>query len=62
MTSSRRFDILQHTEIEESIRLAIQAVESAGSDTRLTEASLLIQQALNLVSDFEDESIQLRKA
>jgi hypothetical protein len=50
-----RLDLL--TPVEKQISDAVYSVEKMESDTRLTEASLLMQKAQNLVSDYIDEQL-----
>lgn len=42
------------TEAERAIRDAVQAVERAGADVRLTDAVVLLQAAREIVADFVD--------
>lgn len=51
-----RIDLNNVTEL--AIRNAINEVEILGADIRLTEASILLQQALNKVSDYIDEKLE----
>ncbi|HQR18028.1 MAG TPA: hypothetical protein PK948_06640 [Gemmatimonadales bacterium] len=50
----RRNDILQATPAEAAIRAAMVAVEALPADTRLTDAVVKLQEALDRVADFVD--------
>lgn len=50
----RRIRIDQLTPAELAIYEAVQAVERAGADVRLTEAVILLQRARDRVADFVD--------
>lgn len=54
-TIPRRIDILRNTPAELAIRAAVDAVERMGAHTLLTEAVVLLGQALNKVADYVDE-------
>lgn len=52
----RRSRIDQQTSAEAAIRAAVDAVEQAGADVRLTDAVNLLAAALESVSDFVDDA------
>jgi hypothetical protein len=58
MNIPRRIRVDLNTGTELAIRKAIHEVESLKADIRLTEASILLQQALNKVSDYIDEQLE----
>jgi len=51
----RRSRVELRTEAEAAISAAMGEVEKLPADARLTDALVLLEQARNLVSDFEDE-------
>lgn len=51
----RRAKMYEWTPAEKAINDAVIEVEKAGADTRLTEATILLQKAQGLVADFVDE-------
>lgn len=53
----RRIRIDLNTPVELSIREAMRKVEELPPDDRLTDAVNKLAEALNLVSDFEDDKI-----
>lgn len=53
----RRIRIDLNTPVELSIREAMRKVEELPPDVRLTDAVNKLAEALNLVSDFEDDKI-----
>lgn len=53
----RRIRIDLATPAEAAIRNAMTEVEKAGAHPRLTDAVILLQQALDAVADFVDESL-----
>ena len=55
---ARRINILYLTPSEKKIHEAISEIESLGADVRLTQAQLLLSQALRELADFIDEQIQ----
>ena len=50
----RRCDTLRHTDAEQAICAAIDAVESVGADPWLTDAVVLLGSARNKVADYVD--------
>lgn len=52
--SARRHDLTRWTPAERAINDAVQEVEKAGADARLTDAVTLLQQARQKVADFVD--------
>jgi hypothetical protein len=50
----RRIDMLRWTPAERAIHAAIEAVEAAGADVRLTDAVILLSQAQGKVADYVD--------
>ena len=53
----RRIRLDRMTKAELAITSAMDAVEEAGADVRLTEAVVLLQQARDKVADFVDQVI-----
>ena len=53
----RRMSLEKFSPAEKAIYNAIQEVEKAGCDTKLTEAVLLLQKAKDCVSDYVDENL-----
>lgn len=53
----RRIRLDLQTPTEAAIRAAIHAVEIRGADVLLTDAVILLDQALRKVSDYEDQEI-----
>lgn len=53
----RRIRIDLQTPTEAAIRAARNAVEERGADVRLTKATILLGEALDAVSDYEDEQM-----
>lgn len=51
----RRSNLDLNEPVELAIRNAINEVEKVGADVKLTEAVILLDQALNKVSDYIDE-------
>lgn len=51
----RRNDVNQQTLPEQQITAAISTVESLDAHPKLTEASVLLQKARDLVADYVDE-------
>lgn len=56
--TSRRIRIDLSTPTETAIAMTIQLVEAMPADERLTEASIKLQEAKDLVSDFIDEQLE----
>ena len=52
-----RLDLITPAEL--AIYEAVQAVEKAGADERLTEAVILLGKAKDLVSDYVDEQLDI---
>jgi hypothetical protein len=52
----RRSDLRRASVGEKAIRDAIHAVEAMGAEDRLTDAVVLLGEALNAVADFVDQS------
>ena len=61
-TLSRRSKLYFNVQTELTINKAINEIECLGSDVRLTNAQIKLQEAKDLISDFVDEQIfnQLR--
>lgn len=54
----RRARIDLNTDAELSIREAMNKVEEIGADVKLTDAVIKLQEAFNLIADYEDERIK----
>jgi hypothetical protein len=55
----RRVRLDLQTPTERAIYEAMQEVEKMGADTRLTDAVILLQQAIDKVADYVDEQLKL---
>jgi hypothetical protein len=55
---TRRSCIYLLTPAEKAVYDAVQAVEKAGADVRLTDAVVLLQQAREKLADYFDEQVQ----
>jgi hypothetical protein len=56
----RRIRLELNEPAELAIRNAVNLVERLGADTRLTKASILLQQARELVADYIDEKLNYK--
>lgn len=54
MSEPRRADITNQTPAEHAIRSAASAVDALGTDSLLSEALVLLDQARNKVADYVD--------
>jgi hypothetical protein len=50
----RRYDIQKNTTEELAIRKVMEQIENMGSDERLTDAVIKLQEVFNLIADFND--------
>ena len=57
-TIPRRNNLLQNVPVELAIRKAMQEVEKLPADIRLTNAVIKLDEALNFVADFIDETLK----
>jgi hypothetical protein len=55
----RRVRLDLQTPTERAIYEAMQEVEKMGADARLTDAVILLQQAIDKVADYVDEQLKL---
>ena len=62
MEIPRRARVDQWTAAEHAIDAAVQAVEKAGADLRLSDAVTLLYEARQSVADFVDDRKQVRRA